>query len=368
MTSLAFRRLAGAAMLLLFVAAEWQSLGAHPTLPRAAADLGLVALIVVSWAGNLRWPHGAWAIALGAASVTLAAVGGGPIATVGVVTALIQLGVRYPPRIGIPIGVVIVAGYLATPAGRAARSPVDLALTVFGLGAAYGIALSFRLLRDERARLADAVEELRRSRAAQVDAAKVEERARLAREIHDVLAHTLSALAVQLEGARLLLRERPGDPAAGEAVARAQRLARDGLEEARRAVGTLRGDALPGPDALARLAGDFERDTGVPCRFAVEGEPVELSSEARLALYRTAQEALTNVRRHAAAEAVDVALRWSPAGAELVVEDQGIPRGDPAANGYGLVGMRERAELIGGELEAGPRPGGFRVRLRVPAR
>jgi signal transduction histidine kinase len=135
---------------------------------------------------------------------------------------------------------VIVAPYLATPAGHVARSPVDLALSVFGLGAAYGIALSFRLLRDERARLADALGELRRSRAAQVETARVEERARLAREIHDVLAHTLSALAMQLEGARLLLRERPADPAADEAVARAQRLARDGLEEARRAVGTLR--------------------------------------------------------------------------------------------------------------------------------
>lgn len=368
MSWLGFRRLVGAAVLLLFVVAEWQSLGAHPGVARAAADLGLVALIVASWVGNLRRPHAAWAIALGAASVALAAVGGGPVATVGVVTALIQLGVRCPPRFGIPIGAVIVAGYLATPAGRAARSPVDLALTVFGLGAAYGIALSFRLLRDERARLADALEELRRSRARQVEGARVEERARLAREIHDVLAHTLSALAVQLEGVRLLIRERPGDPAAGEAVARAQRLARDGLEEARRAVGTLRGDGLPGPDALARLAGDFERDTGVPCRFGVEGEPVELSSEARLAVYRTAQEALTNVRRHADAETVDVALRWSPDGAELVVDDEGSPPGDLAANGYGLAGMRERAELIGGELEAGPRPGGYRVRLRVPAR
>jgi signal transduction histidine kinase len=199
-----------------------------------------------------------------------------------------------------------------------------------------------------------------------VESAKIEERARLAREIHDVLAHTLSALAVQLESARLLLEQRPGDPAAVLAVDRAHRLAHDGLVEARRAVGTLRGGALPGPDALPALAADFEGDTGVPCRILVEGDPALLSSEAGLAVYRTAQEALTNVRRHARATSVTVRLRWRADGAELTVEDEGDPKEWTVKSGYGLLGIRERAELLGGRLDAGPVEHGFRVRLWVP--
>jgi signal transduction histidine kinase len=150
-------------------------------------------------------------------------------------------------------------------------------------------------------------------------------------------------------------------------VERASHLAREGLDETRRAVGTLRGDALPGPDALPRLAADFERDLGIPCRLTVAGDPVDLSPEARLALYRTAQEALTNVRKHADASAVDIHLRYGTDGAELTVEDQGVPRPSRVqGGGYGLSGLRERAELVKGALESGPTPTGFRVRLWLP--
>jgi len=100
------------------------------------------------------------------------------------------------------------------------------------------------------------------------------------------------------------------------------------------------------------------------------GEPVPLSSEAQLALFRTAQEALTNVRKHAQATNVDVYLRYAPDGAELLVEDAAPPSAAPtngsASRGYGLLGMRERAELVGGTLDAGPLPTGFRVRLWLP--
>lgn len=168
----------------------------------------------------------------------------------------------------------------------------------------------------------------------------------------------------------MLLEQRPGDPAAVVAVERAHRLAREGLDETRRAVGALRGDNLPGPDGLARLVEDFREKLGTPSRLQIEGTAFPLTSEAQLALYRTAQEALTNVRKHALATSVEVVLQYAPEGAELVVEDvapQSVENSQ-AHSGYGLHGMRERAELLGGTLEAGPLAMGFRVRLWLPTR
>jgi signal transduction histidine kinase len=191
--------------------------------------------------------------------------------------------------------------------------------------------------------------------------------------MHDVLAHSLSALAVQLEGARLLARSRGADPEVTEAIERGHGLARAGLEEARRAIEALRGGDMPGPDRLGALAAQFSEQTHVGCDLELDGEPRELSSEARLAVYRTAQEALTNVRRHARPAHVDLRLRYEPEGTRLVVEDRRAD-GDagPAPGererglGYGLTGMRERAELLGGRLAAAPTATGFRVELFLP--
>jgi signal transduction histidine kinase len=222
--------------------------------------------------------------------------------------------------------------------------------------------------------------ELREAEQARAQAAVLQERARLAREIHDVLAHSLTGLSVQLQGARLLLARDHPDHAALAQVERAEALARSGLEETRRAVGALRGDAMPGPEQLAALAEDFERDTGIPCRCEVSGQARPLAAEAGLAVYRTAQEALSNVRKHAAGAAeVVLRLRWSAGAAELTVADRvagGMAQGNGSrgaaslagtGGGYGLTGIRERAELLGGSLDAGPRDGGFAVCLRLPA-
>ncbi|MER5649735.1 histidine kinase [Streptosporangium sp. NPDC002524] len=195
------------------------------------------------------------------------------------------------------------------------------------------------------------------------------ERARLAREVHDILAHSQSAQIVHLEGARLLL-ERGEDPAAAlDRVNRAVRLARAGLEETRRALDVLRGQELPLAERLERLAVEFRSVTGSSCAVSVTGDLGSLEAGARLAVARTAQEALTNVRKHAPGAAVSVALRRTGAWCELEVRDTGGPAGAPApqGGGYGLVGMRERAELIGGSLAARPGVEGFEVLLRVPA-
>ena len=229
----------------------------------------------------------------------------------------------------------------------------------------------FRQHDEQSQRLLTQMEE---TRDAELRAAALAERQRLAREVHDVLAHSLSGLVVQLEGARLLAVSDPADGRLAATIDRAHQLAKSGLDEARRAIGMLRDDELPGPDKLAVLARSFQADTGVPCRYAEAGNPVELRPAVRLALYRVTQEALTNVRKHAHPERVEVRLEYLGDDISLTVEDfTAVGDGPPAlalgdsGGGYGLTGMRERAELLGGTLTAAPTGGGFRVVLRVPA-
>jgi signal transduction histidine kinase len=240
-----------------------------------------------------------------------------------------------------------------------------------GVGAIFfGVAAWFwgRVLRSSE-RNAELVEELRDSRDAEQRSAVVAERARLARELHDVLAHTLSSLSLHLESTRVLAKSRNVDPEVQSRIERAVTLARSGLEEARDAVGTLRDDALPGPDRLPSLIADFERSTGISCHFEQVGRPSPMTPEASVALFRSAQEALTNISKHAAPSRVDVRLEWDAASVTLRVIDDGAGPDAPTlpGGGNGLRGMRERAELAGGRLDAGPTSRGFAVELRLPS-
>lgn len=361
------RLLLGLGVTLLIVVGQVQALEPNPRPAGLALQGTLVAAILAGWWGNTWRPRLAWTALLLVASLGLEAVRPGPTAIVGIVIGLIQLGTRVLPQLGLPVSALVLLLFELATHHRSA-APLEVAFNALSFGAAYLGAYGFRLLREQQAQTQSAPDQLQAGREAQLEAAKTEERARLAREIHDVLAHTLSALSVQLEGARLLLEQRPGDPEGLRTVGRAQHLAHEGLEEARRAIGTLRGEGLPGPDALGKLAADFERNTSVRCRLEVAGEPVPLPADARLALYRTAQEALTNVRKHARARDVRLRLAYGGGGAELTVENDGEAKVAPVKSGYGLVGMRERAELLGGRLDAGPEAGGrFQVRLWLPA-
>jgi signal transduction histidine kinase len=195
------------------------------------------------------------------------------------------------------------------------------------------------------------------------------ERARISRDIHDVLAHSLSGVSMQLELSEMLLDG--GDPdRAREAIGRAHSMVREGMVEARRAVGALRAEVLPLAQTLQAQfwgAGDV----------TVVGAPTELSTEATQTLIRAAQEALTNARRHAPGGALQVRLDYRPHEVELVVDNGPAPAGRPSAqslagSGMGLVGMRERAALLGGRVDAGPildgpLAGGWRVLVGVPA-
>ncbi|MEU0036748.1 MULTISPECIES: histidine kinase [unclassified Streptomyces] len=209
-----------------------------------------------------------------------------------------------------------------------------------------------RLLAQERA-----------ARAAEAQSAALAERARIAREIHDVLAHSLSAQMVHLEAARLLIERGADRETILERVVAARGMAREGLAETRQALSALRGEMSPVEEFLGELVA-----TSDGADVTVTGERQLLPAEASQAVRRVAQEALTNVRKHAPGAKVHVRLEYGEHEVTLAVRDSGGAPGElgAAGAGYGLLGMRERAELLGGSLEAGPDEEGFVVTLKVP--
>ncbi|REH51934.1 signal transduction histidine kinase [Kutzneria buriramensis] len=340
--------------------------------------LGALALVVV--AGNLMllpwpWPERRAALLsqIGLLVITV---------TTGVILVLHPDGVVY----GLPFWTARLAVRYRRPN---LLSYVVIALSVIGAGlpqlfrdfnwlAALGIGLGVLLValltlnrqgREERleqaelllARRQQVVEEHAR-------AAALAERARIAREVHDVLAHSLAGLSLTLQGTRLMLQRDNASQEVIDQVSKAQKLAADGLAEARRAVAALRDDKVPDARAIADLVTAFRLESGAPAELTVNGEPRDLPAEAATALYRTAQEALTNARKHAPGAPVDAVLDFEDGRTVLTVIDHpGKPPAHATSGGYGLLGMRERAELIGGELETGPMEDGWRVRLVVPA-
>ena len=288
----------------------------------------------------------------------------------GLLAGLVLLPPRVPDRFPIALSIAGLACLAVVVAAISHGSPALALLGAIAIVGFPGMTLLARRLGQANHQAERLLIELDGAQAAQAQAAGLAERQRLAREMHDVLAHSLSGLMLQLEGARMLAAEDPSDPRLPEVIERAHHLGRSGLDEARRAIGMLRDDELPGPERLAGLAAQFQEFSGVPCRFTVSGQTYELPSEARLAVYRVAQEALTNITKHACPERVEVHLGYEPCGTRLTVENFAMnsepPRVANDGAGYGLTGMRERAELLGGELTTAVTCGGFRVELRVP--
>ncbi|MFI7062684.1 sensor histidine kinase [Kribbella sp. NPDC050124] len=205
------------------------------------------------------------------------------------------------------------------------------------------------------------LEQTRRAQSQQSRAAALEERGRIARDLHDVLAHSLGALSVQLELAEALLDERDDRAAALDHIRRSRRLAVQGLSEARNAVAALRADDVPElPQALAALAEQHEADHGVAVRLAVRGE-AQTESGVTVALLNAAREALTNAAKHSPGQRVDVDLGFQN-GVRLTVRNKGVTTG----KGFGLAGMRERLALVGGTLTAGPDGDDWLVVAEVP--
>ncbi len=234
---------------------------------------------------------------------------------------------------------------------------------------------SMRYRRAYYATLEDRAARLERERDAQAAIAAAAERARIARELHDVIAHNVSVMVVQADGASYALGTDPGR--AREALAAISATGRQALAEMRRMLGVLRREEdgsshglapQPGIGELGELL-DQARTAGLPVSFRVEGEPRPLPGGAALAAYRIVQESLTNTRKHAGPVAsASVLLRYSGDALVLAISDDG--QGSAAAPdgaGHGLTGMRERVAVYGGSVAAGPRPGGgFEVVATLP--
>ncbi len=336
---------------------------------------GLVILIslVVAVACQVvatTFPSGRWVLARTVVGAISCGVLVGYDPTAGTAILLVFVGLDAGASLDIVPGAVVtglavVTTGIATLASGQPTASIGLSsVVVIGFLAAAG-RKQYMLRADEaELRLADA----ERAREEHALAAGLAERANAAREIHDILAHSLGALVLQLDALDTVLAT--GTPDHGRAVellSRARALAVDGLSEARQAVGTLRADPPPLVDALSQLV-----ETAGNGKLDITGTPRPMSSEVSVALRRTAQEALTNATKHAPGAAPTVQLAFTPKEVVLTVTDDGCagsvapsPLAD-TGGGYGIEGLRERAELIGGTLVAGPFGPGWQVRLSVP--
>jgi signal transduction histidine kinase len=210
-----------------------------------------------------------------------------------------------------------------------------------------------------------------REREARARAAVAEERARIARELHDVVGHSVSVMTVQASGVRRLLR--PEQEREREALLIVERTGREALAEMRRMVGVLRrpeeAPALAPQPSLEHVDRLVQQtcEAGLPVELRVEGEATELPAGVDLTAYRLVQEGLTNALKHARATRAEVVVSYGDGEIEVTVSDDGAGLGNGDGGGHGLVGMRERVSVYGGDLDAGPRPGGgYRLRARLP--
>ena len=231
----------------------------------------------------------------------------------------------------------------------------------------FGVGEKYREVDEAKERAARA----ERGREERARRAVADERARIARELHDVVGHSVSVMTVQASAVRRLLE--PDQENVREALVVVEQTGREALAEMRRMVGVLRhpeeAPALapqPSLEQIEKLV-QHTREAGLPVELRIEGEPVQLAAGIDLTAYRLVQEGLTNAIKHARAQRAEVLVRYEAGHVELTVSDDGRGGGDGDGGGHGLVGMRERVTVYGGKLEAGPSPeGGFRLRARLP--
>ena len=284
--------------------------------------------------------------------------------------ALVGLALRTPRRVALLAGIPVVAAVAAEEAYDSA-SPADTSLTVLSaFGFVFMISAFAATSLDARRQAEALLAQEAAAGEARERAAALAERSQLARDLHDVLDHSLSVLAVQLEAARLTaITAAAGANLVGQ-ITCARKLACIGMLNARRALAMLRDDEPPGPADLPGLVSETAAALGIPITLEVDGAPGVLDSEAGLILYRVVQEALTNVVKHAGRGVrVTVRLVWASGGVEVSIADSGGDGADAElpSSGFGLTSMAERAALKGGRLRAGHCDGGFAVRLWLPA-
>jgi signal transduction histidine kinase len=351
------------------------------------AALVAVGVLLVGWGG-----------------VDLAARRGRPVPTWVLMVVLAGLGTAAGLVTALPVSDSVVAFAVTAAIGAGSELPTGQAGAVVAMSilAIEVSALSFgfnngdvgwplavvagvlagRQLREARVQSYQAVAlvaQTERTRAEEQRAATLDERARIAREIHDLLAHSLGALGIQLEAAHALLTDARDIDRAIPLLDQSRRLAASGLEETRRAIEALRTDTPPLPESVASLAESHSLAHHSPVQITVTGTARPLSPDANLALIRTTHEALVNAAKHAPAASIDISLDYGPdtttvtvtnlaesepLAASTLTHGAGGPGG--ANGGYGLAGMRERLLLIGGTLTAGPSEPGWTVRADIP--
>ena len=247
----------------------------------------------------------------------------------------------------------------------------DLLFIAMIVGGAWLAGRAIRYRREREHVLELLTVDLEREREEKARAAVAEERVRIARELHDVVAHAISVIVLQARGGRRSLATDPGETR--EALDMIEATGSEALAEMRRLLGMLRRDdeeiaLAPQPslrylDALAAQV----REAGLPVDLSVEGEPTELPPGVDLSAYRIVQEALTNALKHAGPATARVVVRYRENDLELEIADTGAGASASDGDGHGLAGMRERVSLYGGKIETGPRDGGgFAVRARLP--
>ncbi|MDV7221564.1 sensor histidine kinase [Streptomyces prunicolor] len=329
----------------------------------AGGAVGIVLAAVVGWAfWRTTLAHRLWpSVALMAVLLGMAV--GGQAAGFTVPALVIWCGCAVSSLERLPIAVAVPVTAVSLAIFAAVNNDVWLTTAVTTAGLALA-GYTLRLDAEARGNAQRLLTQERMARTAEAESAALAERARIAREIHDVLAHSLSAQLVHLEAARLLIERGADRETILERVVAARGMARDGLVETRQALSALRGEMSPLEDFLTEIVGTTGR-----AEVTVTGDRRQLPAEASQAVRRVAQEALTNVRKHAPGAKVLLTLDYGEHEVTLDVRDSGGSPGEltGAGGGYGLLGMRERAELLGGSLRAGPDEEGFVVTLKVPA-
>jgi signal transduction histidine kinase len=310
---------------------------------------------------------------MGAASVALVALQSQGTAEFAGGAAVWMAVTRLPLALGITLGAGMSVALIAAASLSGSSSVAVLAaivvLLLLGL-----VAYFMKQARASQDRTELLLAQLENAREEQTRAAAIAERSRIASELHDVLAHSLSGAAIQLQAARKLAERDQAAPPIRAAIERAGELVKDGLANARQAVGAVRGEELPGVAQLESLVMSFRDDMGVDVALSIEGDARKLPADAGLALYRGAQEALTNVARYVPGAITNVLLRYDTDHATLIVEDRvalapasRIGDGlEGVGGGRGLAGLCERLERVGGSMHAGPTASGWRVELVVP--
>lgn len=353
------------------------ALTSKPGIGLSGRHLALAICLVVYLIEILGWPILRWdgvaarvgeLAVLGASSIAIVVLQPNGVSELPGSAVVFIAGVSLSPAFAVAVGATVTAG-VAIAVGLAGGSSADIAASALlcaVLGITGALLRRYRLSQEATELLLARLEDARDD---QARAAAAEERASIARELHDVLAHSLSGLSIQLEMVRKIAGKEDAPADLRAAIDGAADLAKQGLAEARDAVSALRRDDRLGVDQLPGLVAHFRRDFSLEVDYTVAGTPRPVAPDLGLALYRVAREALTNVARHAEGATTHVELSFDEAEVRLVVTDGGGSQSALAAegSGWGLAGVRERIKRLGGDLSAGPSGAGWSVVVSAPA-